>query len=333
MKSSNPWNEACNCARLLATLQGSDGFGALPKLCDASDAVGADGTTICEKIRPCLEGILAANDPAGGASFLLALPFLQGVSAPEDILTVAGSDLCALKVLVELLQRVLADSPEFAPAWGTANELFTESLGWTIAEVNDFALNIANLVAPCAGADSSMCRGFMRLPYVPGPLNCAASAGPNEDLMLCARGYAAHHWLPAGQNLSPLVLCDPTGAHGCAPLWTCCPKDDPSDVCDVCPGSPLQQSVGACAETRCRMVSWGSRCTPPAPSASSRAKKTTRTPRPSARKLAGSGVPSRATTSPQTHNSRVRPGSQHTRPGSQPRRATTRVASANGMYP
>jgi hypothetical protein len=238
---------------LLATLQGSDGFGALPKLCDASDVVEVDGSTNCERIRPCLEGFLAANDLAGGISLLLALPFIQGVSAPDDILAVAGSDLCALKVMVELLQRAYADWPEFAPAWGTATGLyFTESLGWTIAETNDFSLNIANLVAPCSGADSSMCRGFMQLPYVPGPLNCAASAGPNEDLMLCARGYAAHHWLPAGQNLSPLVLCDPTGAHGCAPLYTCCPKDDPSDVaCDVCPGGVVAPSAiggGVCRD-------------------------------------------------------------------------------------
>ena len=142
------------------------------------------------------------------------------------------------------MQRAYADWPEFAPAWGTATGLyFTESLGWTTAEVNDLSLNIANLVAPCAGADSSMCRGFGQVPYVPGPLNCAASAGPNEDFMFCARGYAAHHWIPAGQNFSPLALCDPTGAHGCAPLWTCCPKDDPSDVCDVCPGGVVAPSA------------------------------------------------------------------------------------------
>ena len=243
---------AGNALALLATLQGSDGFGALPKLCDASDAVGADGSTNCERVRPCFEGFLAANDPAGGASFLLALPFLQGVSAPEDILAVAGSDLCALKVEVELLQSALADSPEFATAWSTANELyFFESLGWTIAEINDWSLNIANLVAPCVGADSSMCRGFLRFPYVPGPLNCAASAGPNEDFMFCARGYAAHHWIPAGQTPSPLALCDPTGAHGCAPLYTCCPKDDPSDVCDVCPGGVVAPSAiggGVCRD-------------------------------------------------------------------------------------
>ena len=177
---------------------------------------------------------------------MLALPFLQGMNAPEDILAVAGSDLCALKVMVELLQRAYADSTEFAPAWGTATGLyFTESLGWTTLEVNDFSLNIANLVAPCAGADSSMCRGIGQVPYVPGPLNCAASASPHEGFMFCARVYAAHHWIPAGQwgFLSPLVLCDPTGAHGCAPLYTCCPKDDPSDVCDVCPGGVVAPSA------------------------------------------------------------------------------------------